>query len=61
MTQKEILEAVEAYLQRYEEWRKTNDKQREDDNSFPYYEEGYGAGFSDIIHFLRHSKWPLGL
>jgi len=59
MTQEEILKEVEVYLARYREWRKENDKRREDDNSFPYYEEGYESGFSDLIYFLRYSKWPV--
>jgi hypothetical protein len=57
MTQEEILKAIEARLQSYEEFRKTNDKHREDDNSFPYYENGYESGFRDIITFLKKGKW----
>lgn len=58
MTQGEILSAVEARLREYGEWRKENDKIREYDNSFPYYEEGYESGYADIIHFLKTNEWP---
>jgi hypothetical protein len=58
MTEEEILNAIEARLRWYGEWRKENDKIREYDNSFPYYEEGYESGFQDILRFLKTGKWP---
>lgn len=57
MTQEEILMAVEARLSRYRQWRKENDKHRQDDNSFPYSEEGYESAFEDILSFLKQNQW----
>ena len=58
MTQLEILTAIRAKLKWYEEeFRPINDKHRSDDNSFPYYEEGYESGFYDVIYFLEYGKW----
>jgi hypothetical protein len=57
MTQEEIIQAITARIIWYREFRKENDKIREDDNSFPYYEDGYESGFEDILFFLVNGKW----
>lgn len=61
MTQEELLEAARRHLAEFKAWREENDKHRQDDSSFPYYEEGYEDALSDAIYFLEHGEWEYPL